>query len=523
MPRRVFDRAWALHHRGLGLGRGLLGLAALVTFLLLGEQQAAAHGGRIQPPPPRPGDVGPKPGRPAPPVPPRPMPKPPRAPGGTPDPTPRPKPKPITPGDSVPPSGKPRAPTTPPTGGPRPSPSPTTPRTPTTKPTAPKPTGTEDPRPATRPDPLGSKNRRRPTATAYADWETWWQLNRWAFFPRRGVRWAQPEAVVTPAGSTDAPLDLEALAARRRALITRQQIVPFLLKHLDPDTRTRAEVRAASAFALAKVDQSASTVTLLLRHAEDEDAPQLVRESATLALGLLRRAENPIDGKRLDELRTRLLALLASERAPTRTRAFAAIAIGLLGDQPYGTSFSRHGRMTSQALWRQIQQRGCGRELTVAILTALGMQPHAGMSAEVKTALLRIANGRREARRNWDDVERSHALTAVVRLEGPAWQHALLRTVRNKRLSRHVQRAAFLALGARAADLTASERVDAADATLYNANCVSFSAPPELEVMMSMHPVSGATNLYQRVLWAPSYSYQLPSTSPVSIVAEDKS
>ena len=467
--------SWVQDGSPVGAGRTsarrprLLGVLAccLVGVLALPAPRAEAHGGRMKPPPPKPGDSGPPPSRPPPPVPPPPSPKPRPSPGPSPIPTPRPKPPPVTPGPGVPPGRKPLPPTTP--SGPRPPSGPSTPRTgPGSGPAAPTPTTPDDLRPRTRPDPLGRGGRRRPASAPAADWQTWWALNRWSFFPERGTRWARPDAVVTPAGSSDDPVDREALDARRRALITRQQIVPFLLAQLDPKTRTRAEVRAASALALAKVHAEPETADLLLLHAEHEGAPQLVRESAALAVGLLRRekGENTLVGARLDEVRMRLLALLGNAQAATRTRAFAALSLGLLGDQPHGSSFTRHGRMVSQALWQTAQQKSCGRELTVAVLTALGMQPQAGVSEEVKTSLLRIANGRRIARRRWDDIERSHALTAMVRLQGPAWQPALLRTLRNKRLSRHVQRAAFLALCSRSGDLTSSERVDAANATL---------------------------------------------------------
>ncbi|MDF1700983.1 MAG: hypothetical protein P1V36_07485 [Planctomycetota bacterium] len=439
----------------LGLAAALiLGLAAFLAV-----PDARAHGGRYQGKPPKPGDGGPRPPpRPPPPPPPpfRPPPTPPRKPRVPPT-TPR-----RGPGDSVPVGRTPTAPR-----------SPRTPRTPTTRPPTPTTPTTGTPgrkptRPTTR-RPTGV-NRRRPGATAGsadATWEMWWELNRWTFFPARGVRWAEPKVAITPRDPSEGPIDRDALARERRTLVVRQHIVPFLLRQLAPETDVRPEVRAAAMIALGKVSHDEAAVALIVRHMQDKRAPNVVRESGAYALGLLRRTDASLqmDGTRLDTLRTTLLGAIDDAGAPARTRAFAAFSLGLLGDQPYGSAFTKDGRMLSRALWERAVRKYSARDIPVALLTALGRLPAAGTSKQIKEGLQRIVLGRRVGKRSWDTLERSHALDALVRQRGAGWQMTLLRTITDKRLPAAVQRAAFIALGAASADLTDADRVDAAEAT----------------------------------------------------------
>lgn len=407
-----------------------LSACALVCALLvlLPAEPLLAHGGRTKPIPPRPGGSVP-PDRP-PPQPPGPPPPPPDlpAPPTTPNPT---KP----PGDGLTPGGGKPANPSPTTGKP----------------------GTKTP---------GRQRRTTHLASAEFEWQTWWALNRWRFFPDRGSRWLRAGAVVTPAGKKE--VDPAELAASRRLLVARQQIAPFLLRQLDPAGPARDEVRAAAAIALARVTHDEEAVRLLFRHAEDPRAAPVVRESAALAVGLLRRSapEGSLAGSRLDEIRARLLKLVDDGDAPDRTRAFAAFALGLLGDQPFGSPFTKEGRVVTRALWERLSRKHSSREIPVALLTSLGMQPAEGTSLEVKEGLRYIAGGRRMLGRRWDADERSHALSALVRQRGHGWPMLLMRTLTTKRLQGPVRRAAFIALGAHADHLEAEDRLPAAQAAL---------------------------------------------------------
>jgi HEAT repeat protein len=294
----------------------------------------------------------------------------------------------------------------------------------------------------------------------------WWDLNRWSYFPTRGET-ILGDTVVTPTEDAVKRVEAEARERARRAMVTRIRIVPFLLEQLDPTVVKRNEVRAAAMLALAKVSHDEAAVALLFRYAEDTQAPALVRESAALAIGMLRRddAKAQMPGERLDAARSRLLTIVDDAKAPDRTRAFAGLALGMLGDQPFGNAFTKDGRVITRALWARTTQKYSSAELPIALLTAIGMQPSAGTAGGVKEELQKVVHGRRVGRRSWSDGERAHALTALVRQEGSGWPMRLFRVVTAKRIPASVRQAAFLSLAAKGSAFTGADRLDAAEAT----------------------------------------------------------
>ena len=311
--------------------------------------------------------------------------------------------------------------------------------------------------PATTPRP-GRRGKGGATAHS-AGWLTWWRLNRWAHLPDRN------EAAYRRARQTTGEAEDEAARDRRRRVeVARQKIVPALLQLLHPKIAVPDEVRASALIALAKLSNDSATITLALTYANDRQAANVVRESAALSAGLVRRTDPALraTGQALDRLRGQLLALFDREDAPTRTRAFALFAVGLLGDQPFGSSLTRDGMMVSRELWNRLAFPSAGNELTVALLTALGMQPVAGIPAQVQDLLRRIAAGRRVHKRRWSDVERSHALTSVARLRGPGWSTWLMRMLSARSAPAVLRRAAWIALGSQAGALTADERLGVA-------------------------------------------------------------
>ncbi len=425
---------------------------AAAVFVAAPAQEALAHGGRIKPPEPKykPGDGKRLPGRVPEDLPPFPAPKIPGDRGN--------KPNPFTPGpgDSVGPGRKP------------PPPAPITP--PPRNPTGGQGTQTT-PKPTVPGTPLSGRPRRaRGGGSAFASpwlrWEMWWDLNRWSFFPERGDVVTR-DAVVTPSGGSGVQVDKQELAGKRRALVTRQHIIPFLLGLLKPENKVRDEVRSAALIALAKVSHDGPTIELLFRYAEDAKSSALVRESAAMAVGMLRRGEPnaQLDGTRLDTSRARLLEIVDAKDAPDRTRAFAALAIGLLGDQPFGSAFTKDGRVITRGLWDRALARYSSSELPVALLTAVGMQPRGGTGATIREGLQRIVYGRRIGKRSWDANERSHALAALVRQKGEGWTISLFRVLTARRIPASVRQAAFIAVGAQSLTLSGSERLDAVEAT----------------------------------------------------------
>jgi hypothetical protein len=302
-------------------------------------------------------------------------------------------------------------------------------------------------------------------------WQTWWLLNRLSFLPdreearRRRVVTTDPLARLGEAGS-GATSD----AGQDRAFAARTHVVPFLRSVLEPARRSRDDVKASALIALAKLCAEPETVALLLAHLEDPREAPLVRESAALAVGLLRRTDAAagLPAAELDPLRDRLLAAFDDERAPTRTRAFAALALGLLGDQPFGEGFAAEGRLVVRELWSRLGRSYAAADLPVALLTAIGMQPLAGVPDGVREGLKSLLAGRHFLGRRWSATERSHALTALARLGGPDATGGILRVLARRNEDVAVKRAALVALGARAEDLDADERAEAA-ATLLRA------------------------------------------------------
>ena len=134
-------------------------------------------------------------------------------------------------------------------------------------------------------------------------------------------------------------------------------------------------------------------------------APELVRESAALALGLLRRTDpaRQLGANELDPLRAKLLMLwdrqVDGERveAPGRARQFAMFALGLLGDQPWHQDpQSKDGRLMSQLIWQRYT-RGRYQDASFRIALLTGAR-HAAVDrgARRRAARGRGARARRE-------------------------------------------------------------------------------------------------------------------------------
>jgi len=330
-------------------------------------------------------------------------------------------------------------------------------------PTGPVPTGPKRGPPVTTPG-TGTPSTTGALPDVY--WGTWWALNQWAYLPERGEA-LRARRVTT--GIHEGPTP-EELTQARRALLARQHIKPFLLEMLDrrKGKRQKDTVTAAALLALAKVDNTEATLALLLDTAESAVATRLERESAALAVGLLRRSAKArqIDPISLDLARGRLLDLIRNRKTPIRSRCFAAFSLGLLADQPYGSPFSKDGRIVVKGLLDRLRERVDGVDLPVALLTAIGMQPRAAIPTTLLKDLRRVVAGVPVYKRRWSPLERAHALSTYVRLRGSAWLVIALRTLSDRRLPPPVQRAARLALGGNAGIMTPEERLAAAKALL---------------------------------------------------------
>jgi len=369
---------------------------------------------------------------------------------------------PPTPGIKPPAGGGPGSPKkpTPPVAPPPTTAPPTTP----TPGTSPNPTGGRPviPRPKVR-DPL--RGSRTGGAVNPDDmWQTWWTLNRLTLLPDRTD--ALRFAVITP-GEDGAVGDLKSGWSQRRALLGQRHVVPLLLRLIDPKVRSRPDVVAASLLALGKVGSGRSIPEVIAPYLLDDHAPAIVRESAALALGLLARSDPTLqqDGPVLDKVRDQLFEAIDGKYAEEQTRCFAALALGLLGNQPFSEPYAKDGRLVIRAIWTRLENTEGHQDLAIAYLTALGMQPAAGFPDAVREGLRQMVAGRHVLGRRWDLNERSHALTAALRLHGPASHALLVRTLARPREANEIRRAAFIAIDEHAELMTPQEREEIARLT----------------------------------------------------------
>jgi HEAT repeat protein len=306
-----------------------------------------------------------------------------------------------------------------------------------------------------------SKRKTPITPSFETSWQLWWSLQRDA--------WLNPVRSGAGRPVTPDPRGGPAWEARRR-LLARRRVVPFLLGLLAPGLSEPDDVVASAALALGKLSEDPAAVDVLFRLVEDESRAPLVRESAALALGLLRRSApalrlaTPV----IERVRARLLQVFDAHaggktlHVPVRTRAFAMYALGLLGDQPFLEGpLTRDGRLVVKVLWERMGVPYSDRELLIAVLTALGLQPRAGTPDGVQEALRALASRKDALGRRWDVLERAHAVTAVARLGGIGGRALVLRIASDRRRGIVVRLSAMLALAEIAPRMATAERAAA--------------------------------------------------------------
>ncbi len=340
------------------------------------------------------------------------------------------------PGGQVPPSGRtPQDPTPPPTQNPGtsggPGPAPTTPgTTPTPTPgiTGGRPLG--DPRSAPAPNGTGRATgvtpalRKRTSTLGYERWEFWWAHNQDRFLRIKEKLRALDETVTLSAdwvlGTHDRSQSRFADRPTPRAIESR--LIPALIERLDDSF---FDVRAAAVIALGKTGQ-ASVYPHLVEMLDDTH--RQVSESAALAIGILGQDVGS------DVLRELVLDTSAGKKlvrrpagVPKRTRAFAAIGLGLIGNPA-----------SVPTLRTAIAERSAAQDVRVCSILALGLL--GTDAAEAADDLIALARDPRS-----DDLVRAHATTTLGRLGNPSVLPVLRRFLRDSSLQ--VRRSAILALG----------------------------------------------------------------------------
>ena len=320
-----------------------------------------------------------------------------------------------------------------------------------------------------QPGMVGKRHRQGEfTPSREHSWQFWWDLARLGLLPPRPATLSR--AVITPEGTAPPP-DRARWEADRDRLVE-ERILPFLLEVLDKKKRFDPDVRASAALALGKVARDRSAIPVLLGWVLDESAPDLVRESAVLGLGLLRRTDpaRQLSENELDPLRAKLLMLWDRQvdgtrvDAPRRTRQFAMFALGLLGDQPWHQDpQSKNGRLMSQLIWqRYTKGRYKDSSFRIALLTALGMQPSVGIPDAVRREVEALARGEKVRGRRAKAPERAHGLSTAVRLGDQTATSLLIRRLsaaHDEKNPPALRLAAVLALGDRVERIHPTERL----------------------------------------------------------------
>jgi HEAT repeat protein len=345
------------------------------------------------------------------------------------------------PGGQVPPSGRtPNDPTPPPTPG-----SGTTPgggsvgggTTPGSTGAAPGPAGLPvGPRPAGSTGGAAVAGRqggstpggRRKTAgvEGFERWEFWWAYNREPFLELKSKinqAGASTDSLEYLVGKADR--DNIQDTTRPTSTVVRETVVPALIEALRDGF---FDVRAAAVIALGKVGEK-SEIPALMKMLGDDN--KQVRESTCLALGMLGDPgpipqlvsimNNTVEGKRL----------LGRTEILDRTRAFAAIALGLIG-----MNDGEGSEAVVEPLLKALDRREAAQDVPICALTALGL-------AKAESAVPRILDLARNP--STEELLRAHAVIALGKIGDRQVMPAIQALTRDKDLQ--VRRSAIIALG----------------------------------------------------------------------------
>jgi HEAT repeat protein len=405
--------------------RILLGLVAAAALALLVAPEAKAHGGQFRGP-----GGGVPPGL--------------REPS---DPTPPPPPPPTTP-----------PPTTPP------DPTPGNPPGPTTPPTKEAPPVTAPPK--TEPDENKGGGRKAPTS--FDQWVFWWNNNnddilqlKEAIYRLRSTKEGGFGALGQGSGRND--------ATRATEKQVKETLIPALLWAMDRANKQHPDTESASYIALAKVTDDPSHIPLLMSGVAKDgkkngEVDQIVNESAALSLGLLRRADKSrqFDAKELDRVRDFLFQVFEDGQYQTRTRGFAMLSIGLLGDQPttrtrqattgggglfHAPDPAATGEVAADRIYGLLQKSYSDEQMPIVALLALSMQPPGDVTREMAGTLKDVALKAKLYKESVSDLVASYGALALGRVGTAEDIRPLVDALKLKQTGANVKRSAAIALG----------------------------------------------------------------------------
>jgi HEAT repeat protein len=393
-----------------------------------------------------------------------------RGPGGAVPPGAR-EPSDPTPPPPPPPSGPP---TTPPptTPSPTPSPTPTTPNAPS--PTTPQPTAPE------------TASKGATGALGFENWVFWYHNNKADIENLKKALYSRvsSENPLFQIGGrnlsnrSDATHDIRAKVE--------SDIIPALLwvmtqKDMHQDTESAAYI------ALAKMAKDPEQIELIkkgLDHKLKHDL--IVQESAAIALGLLRRGDeaSQFDAGELDKVRDFLFGVFEDDKYQARTRGFASLAIGLLGDQPSGSgSYSGHAA-TTQRLFELVVQDYNHPDLVISILMAIGLQPAPSISEDQRQLLRDCVTKARLDKTEASSLTQAYAALTLGRIGNDKDIMVLQRAMTSRRTKdKNIQRSCAIALGQLGRLVAGESRIQVASTLLKSMNKLKDASAKNFAVM----------------------------------------
>ena len=353
-----------------------------------------------------------------------------------------------TPPPPPPPSGKP---TTPPTGTPgRPTPPPVT-----NPGEAPKPDPTTG-----NPFPTGQGRPKGTKATITANsWVFWYEYNKDRLEDLKRNIYALGGSNNSPFGSTLAEAGARTGARQATRATVQSLVIPTLLWAIDPKNVQHQDIESAAYIALAKASDDPAHIELIQKGTASKNA--ITAESCCLALGMLRRdrSAEQFDATTLDRVRAFLFGVFEDDKQLARKRAFAAFAIGLLGDQPTGSGSHDGAADTTSRLFSLFEMPLGHPDLPASVFQAIGMQPAASFTPAQRDMLRAASTKNRIGKRDLQDYAAAHATSALSRVGDPAKDlHALRLLATNRRTGRNVARSAVIGLGTLGARATPDTR-----------------------------------------------------------------
>ncbi|MDJ0522196.1 MAG: HEAT repeat domain-containing protein, partial [Planctomycetota bacterium] len=379
------------------------------------------------------------------------------------------------PGGAVPPNQRepsdPTPPQPPPPSGPPVTPPPTTPDS---KPTAPTPT-TPAPTPTT-PQPttpnLDPKTKGARGSLGFENWVFWYHNNKADIENLK-------KALYTRVSSENPLFQIGGKNRSNRSDATHDirakvesDILPALIWAMDPKNGRHQDVTSATYIAIGKMAKTPEQIELIKKGLDPKMKHDLiVQESACVGLGMLRRAnpDHQFDAGELDKVREFLFGVFedAGDDYQTRTRAFALMAIGLLGDQPSGSgSYSGHAATTAR-LFQLMEQDYNHPDLLISILTSIGLQPPTSITEAQRDVLRECLAKGRIGRNDVQPIHQSYASLTLGRIGTAKDLMVLQRAMTNRRIKdKNIQRSCAIGLGQLGRLVSGEDRIAVAQTLL---------------------------------------------------------